>query len=71
MVDIVVNHFGWAGDPANVEYDKFTPFNSESYYHPYCDVSAPGANITTVSMRWTMQICMIWLTLRSLVLAGR
>ena len=39
MVDIVVNHFGYAGDPTQVNYASFSPFNSQSYFHPYCPIT--------------------------------
>lgn len=50
MVDIVVNHNGWAGDAADVDYSIFNPFNQESYYHPYCTVDY--SNITSVRNCW-------------------
>ncbi|KAL8896522.1 MAG: hypothetical protein Q9192_003042 [Flavoplaca navasiana] len=36
MVDVVVNHFGWAGDGSTVDYTKMYPFDNDKYYHPYC-----------------------------------
>lgn len=37
MVDIVVNHNGYNGAPATIDYSKFVPFNNISDYHqPYC-----------------------------------
>ncbi|KAF2084296.1 glycoside hydrolase family 13 protein [Saccharata proteae CBS 121410] len=39
MVDVVVNHNGWAGDEDTVDYSDFYPFNSEAYYHPYCSIT--------------------------------
>jgi hypothetical protein len=36
MVDIVTNHMGYAGCGECVDYSKFSPFNNESYYHPFC-----------------------------------
>ncbi|KAK4991794.1 hypothetical protein LTR50_001611 [Elasticomyces elasticus] len=38
MVDIVVNHNGWAGSSSSVNYGSFNPFNSASYYHQYCTI---------------------------------
>lgn len=35
MVDVVVNHFGWAGNGNTVDYDKMYPFDNRKYYHPY------------------------------------
>ena len=39
MVDVVVNHFGWAGDGNNVNYSKMYPFDDLKYYHPYCKIT--------------------------------
>ncbi|KAI9734150.1 MAG: hypothetical protein M1818_006645 [Claussenomyces sp. TS43310] len=39
MVDVVVNHFAWAGDPSTVQYDRLIPFNDVSYYHSYCPIT--------------------------------
>ncbi|KIM98961.1 glycoside hydrolase family 13 protein [Oidiodendron maius Zn] len=36
MVDVVTNHMGYLGCGTCVDYSVFTPFNSESYYHPFC-----------------------------------
>jgi len=37
MVDIVVNHNGYNGTVASIDYSKFVPFNNKSNYHfPYC-----------------------------------
>ena len=38
MVDVVVNHFGWNGAPTSVDYSDFTPFNTQSNFHPYCAI---------------------------------
>lgn len=39
MLDIVVNHFGYAGAPDTIDYSDFNPFNEESYFHtPYCAI---------------------------------
>lgn len=38
MVDVVVNHNGWAGSASSVDYSRFNPFNSQDYYHSYCTV---------------------------------
>ena len=40
MVDVVVNHYGWAGSDSSIDYSKFTPFNSRSYFHSYCTITA-------------------------------
>jgi alpha-amylase len=39
MVDIVVNHFGWDGNASTVDYSRFVPFNSSSFFHSYCTIS--------------------------------
>ena len=39
MVDIVVNHNGWAGDSSSVDYSTFRPFNDQSLYHTYCPIT--------------------------------
>ena len=39
MVDVVVNHFGWSGNASTVDYSRFVPFNSSSYFHSYCTIS--------------------------------
>ncbi|KAI9819517.1 MAG: hypothetical protein M1827_006965 [Pycnora praestabilis] len=36
MVDIVTNHYGFAGNGTSVDYQQFTPFNSQSYFHTFC-----------------------------------
>ncbi|KAI5210720.1 putative alpha-amylase [Aureobasidium subglaciale] len=36
MVDIVTNHMAYVGCGDCVDYSKFTPFDKESYYHPFC-----------------------------------
>lgn len=35
MVDVVVNHFAWAGNGTEVDYSTFVPFNDERYFHPF------------------------------------
>ncbi len=49
MVDVVVNHFAWAGDPWSIQYDKLIPFNNSSCYHGYCDVMAPNTSSTALT----------------------
>ena len=39
MVDIVVNHYFWAGPASSVSYSTFNPFNSATYFHPFCSIS--------------------------------
>ncbi|OJJ48020.1 hypothetical protein ASPZODRAFT_131669 [Penicilliopsis zonata CBS 506.65] len=36
MLDVVPNHMGYAGDGDDVDYSVFDPFDSSSYFHPYC-----------------------------------
>jgi alpha-amylase len=36
MVDIVVNHFAWAGANDTINYSRFAPFGDQKYFHPYC-----------------------------------
>lgn len=40
MVDIVVNHFGYAGSDNSIDYSKISPFNSKSYFHSYCTITS-------------------------------
>lgn len=48
MVDVVVNHMAYYCGPAldgscgpgnTVDYSSFTPFNSQSYFHPFCEIN--------------------------------
>ncbi|KAG0647877.1 Taka-amylase A [Hyphodiscus hymeniophilus] len=50
MVDVVTNHMGYLGCQTCVNYGVFTPFNSESYYHPPCDIDY--SNATSVQVCW-------------------
>jgi alpha-amylase len=45
MVDVVVNHMGWAGNGTSVDYTKLIPFTDSSSYHPYCGI--PDVNNQT------------------------
>ncbi|KAF2765530.1 putative alpha-amylase, partial [Teratosphaeria nubilosa] len=36
MLDIVVNHMGWAGVGWMMDYAVLNPFNDQKYYHEYC-----------------------------------
>ena len=36
MLDIVTNHFAYKGCGNCVDYSIFKPFNSSSYFHPFC-----------------------------------
>jgi alpha-amylase len=44
MVDVVANHFGWPGSSDSVDYSSFNPFNSESYFHSYCQITQDDYN---------------------------
>ena len=39
MVDVVVNHFGWAGNEQSVDYSQLYPFDDEDYYHSFCKLT--------------------------------
>ena len=39
MVDVVVNHNGFAGGENSVDYSVFYPFNQQSQYHTYCPIT--------------------------------
>ena len=39
MVDVVVNHFAWAGPGTTVDYTQLKPFNDQKYFHDYCLMS--------------------------------
>ena len=51
MLDIVVNHFGFAGTNEEVDYSIFNPFNHEKYFHDYCTISDPD-NQSNVEYCW-------------------
>ena len=51
MVDVVVNHFGWAGAGTSVDYTHLNPFNEEKYFHSYCEVSST-TNMTNIDDCW-------------------
>lgn len=36
MLDVVTNHMAFKGCGTCVDYSQFIPFNSASYYHPFC-----------------------------------
>ncbi|KAJ5893616.1 hypothetical protein N7495_005307 [Penicillium taxi] len=39
MVDVVANHMGYGGAGDTVDYSVFTPFDSSTYFHSYCEIS--------------------------------
>ncbi|CAK7202232.1 hypothetical protein SEUCBS139899_004954 [Sporothrix eucalyptigena] len=51
MVDVVANHMGYDGAGTSVDYSVFTPFDSQSYFHPYCLISNYN-NQTNVEDCW-------------------
>lgn len=42
MVDVVANNMAYAGDGNKTDYKNFVPFDSESYFHPYCPITNYG-----------------------------
>lgn len=51
MMDVVVNHMGYAGDGDDVDYSIFNPFDSEKYFHDYCEIT-DYTNQTDVEDCW-------------------
>ncbi|PKX92761.1 alpha-amylase [Aspergillus novofumigatus IBT 16806] len=51
MVDVVANHMGYAGAGNSVDYSLFSPFNSQTYFHPLCFISNYD-NQTNVENCW-------------------
>jgi alpha-amylase len=49
MLDVVVNHFAWAGNGTTVDYSKFNPFNSEEYFHPYVLLADSDSSNKTIA----------------------
>lgn len=35
MLDVVTNHFAWAGNYTTIDYSQFHPFNRQDYFHPF------------------------------------
>ncbi|PNP43547.1 hypothetical protein TGAMA5MH_04519 [Trichoderma gamsii] len=52
MVDIVTNHMGYLGCGTCVQYNTFNPFNSQSYYHPFCLIDFNSSNMTQIQNCW-------------------
>ncbi|KFZ09918.1 hypothetical protein V502_08404 [Pseudogymnoascus sp. VKM F-4520 (FW-2644)] len=44
MVDVVTNHMAYAGCGACVDYSTLSPFNSQSYFHPFCLINYSDLN---------------------------
>ncbi|KAB8076233.1 glycoside hydrolase superfamily [Aspergillus leporis] len=38
MLDVVANHMGYKGPGTSTNFSSFTPFNSASYFHSYCQI---------------------------------
>ena len=61
MVDVVVNHMayycgaaqtGHCGPQGSINYSSYPQFNSESYFHPFCEIDYNNAtSILDVSPR--------------------
>ncbi|KAL8829794.1 MAG: hypothetical protein Q9170_006019 [Blastenia crenularia] len=53
MVDVVVNHVGWAGNET-IDFQKFLPFNDERYFHTQCPITQSDylSNQTAVEKCW-------------------
>jgi alpha-amylase len=53
VLDVVVNHFAWAGNGTTVDYSTFNPFNSEDYFHPFKLLSKDDlGNTTAAQVNW-------------------
>jgi alpha-amylase len=39
MVDVVVNHFASPGPTNLTKYSRYQPFNSASFFHPFCEIT--------------------------------
>lgn len=50
MLDVVINHFGSATAYPEVNETTFVPFNSSSFFHPYCVASI--RNATSITDCW-------------------
>jgi len=40
MLDVVANHYGWAGNSSAVDYSRLIPFNDAKYFHSYCPITS-------------------------------
>ncbi|CAN8096787.1 unnamed protein product [Discula destructiva] len=50
MVDVVINHFGSQEGYPDVDYSSYYPFNSSTYFHPYCLENE--YNTTSIQQCW-------------------
>lgn len=48
MVDVAPNHMGYPGAASSVDYSTFTPFNSQQYFHSYCEINYSDENSVEV-----------------------
>ena len=39
MVDVVANHYGFAGPGNAVDYSQLHPFNRQDAFHPFCFIT--------------------------------
>ena len=72
---VVVNHFGWAGDAASVDYSTFYPFNISAEFHPYCpinpeDYTSNQTRVENVSAHFKTHL-KDFLLMQNTVLVGR
>ncbi|KAK9235373.1 glycoside hydrolase superfamily [Lipomyces kononenkoae] len=51
MVDIVVNHFAFSGNHADVNYSEYFPYSSQDYFHSFCWIS-DYSNQSNVEVCW-------------------
>lgn len=55
MVDVVVNHFAYAGNPESVDYTRLSPFSTADSFHTYCPIdygkTSDMVGATTISQR--------------------
>ena len=53
MLDVVVNHFAWAGNGTTVNYTTFYPFNSQDNFHPFrLLANDDSGNATAAQVDW-------------------
>ncbi|RAL62812.1 hypothetical protein DID88_004654 [Monilinia fructigena] len=50
MVDVVTNHMAYVGCGNCVDYSIYTPFDSQSYFHPFCFIDY--SNVTSIEVCW-------------------
>ncbi|KAL8773540.1 MAG: hypothetical protein Q9209_001645 [Squamulea sp. 1 TL-2023] len=61
MIDVVVNHYGWAGSGSTVEYRKMYPFTDRDYFHPYRKITSQDylSNQTAVE-QWVSSLVSVF-----------